>query len=185
MDSCLSPLPSTVRLRRAGRADAELLSKLGAETFTATFGSLYRPEDLAAFIAESHSAASYSRLLGDAAAAIWIAELNDGTPVGFAVARPCELPVPNMPPNSGELARLYVLPGAQGAGLGRRMLDEALLFLERNFDAVFLSVYKFNEGAQRLYARYGFEIIHEYDYMVGAHADPEYLMQRRMQAAHV
>ncbi len=179
MDSDRSPSQPKICLRRASRGDAETLSKLGAETFTATFGSLYRPEDLAAFLAESHSVVSYARLLIDPAAAIWIAETHDGTSVGYAVVRPCELPVPNMPPNSGELARLYILPAAQGGGLGRRMLEEALTFLESNFDAIFLSVYKFNEGAQRLYARYGFQIIHEYDYMVGAHADPEYLMQRR------
>lgn len=173
---------SAIQTRRAGPMDALRLSKLGAETFTATFGALYRPEDLAAFLAESHSVESYNRLLGDPDAAVWIAETDDPEPVGYAVARPCELPVPNLPPKSGELARLYIRPGAQGGGLGRRMLEDALAFLEVYFDAVFLSVYKYNEGAQRLYARYGFEIIHEYEYMVGNHADPEYLMRRRKQA---
>ena len=37
-------------IRRATPADAEALSRIGAETFTETFSHLYPPEDLAAFL---------------------------------------------------------------------------------------------------------------------------------------
>ena len=42
-------------LRPATIADAPALAKLGAETFVAAFGHLYREKDLAAFLAQVHN----------------------------------------------------------------------------------------------------------------------------------
>src|SRR5690606_19037438 len=50
-------------IRRAGPGDAAALAELGAKTFTLTFGHMYPPEDLAAYLAESHSEACYAGLL--------------------------------------------------------------------------------------------------------------------------
>ena len=41
-------------IRRAAVGDAETLSALSAETFSAAFAHLYPPADLAAFLAESY-----------------------------------------------------------------------------------------------------------------------------------
>lgn len=166
-------------IRLAAPADAPVLSALGAKTFTETFGHLYRPEDLAAFLDKSHSAAVYEKLLADPFSALWLAEGDDGAALGYGVAGPCTLPVPDMPPRAGELARLYLLKGAQGSGLGTRLLDLALEWLDAQFEHVYLSVYSENFGAQRLYTRHGFVKVCDYFYMVGDHADPEWIMHRR------
>ncbi|MEM9838423.1 MAG: GNAT family N-acetyltransferase, partial [Pseudomonadota bacterium] len=105
-------------------------------------------------------------------------EDETGTAVAFAVAGPCLLPVDEMPDGSGELTRLYVLQAHQGAGLGVMLLEQALAWLHANFREIYLSVYADNLGAQRLYSRYGFEIIKEYKDMVGNHADPEFIMHQ-------
>ncbi len=162
-----------------GAEFAPALAALGAETFTETFGHLYAPEDLAAFVSEAHAVEGYDYLLADPDTALWAAFVDDGTLVGYSVAGRCHLPAPNMGDSAGELRRLYVLKDHQGDGLGRRLLEPALDWLEGRFEEVYLSVYAENHGAQRLYARYGFEIIHEYKFMVGDHADPEFIMKRR------
>ena len=167
------------RIIRATRDDAALLAGLGAGTFTETFGHLYDPSDLAAFLEKSHSTAAYRRVLSDPAFAAWIVRSQDGEDVGYAVAGPCDLPVPDMPDNSGELCRLYLLRKAQGAGTGERLLSVALDWLTGRFSNIYLSVYSENYGAQRLYRRRGFEKILDYKYMVGAHSDPEWVMQLR------
>lgn len=41
-------------IRRATVEDAQVLSDLAARTFTETFGHLYPPEDLAAFLADAY-----------------------------------------------------------------------------------------------------------------------------------
>jgi ribosomal protein S18 acetylase RimI-like enzyme len=157
--------------------DAEVLSALGAETFTTTFGHLYSRENLEKFLTKGHSAEVYRKLAGDPESGVWIAEDKSGKGVGYAVAGPCTLPVPDRPASSGELARLYLLKDAQGAGLGARLLETALDFLRDRFEHIYLSVYRDNTTAQRLYQRYGFVKIHDYFYMVGDHADPEWIME--------
>ncbi|MDZ7628609.1 MAG: GNAT family N-acetyltransferase [Parvularculaceae bacterium] len=164
-------------IRPATPADEEVLASLGAGTFVATFGHLYARENLEKFLEKNHSRHAYRALLEDPSYATWIAETETGAAVGYAVAGPCTLPVPDMPANSGELVRLYLVDEAKGAGLGGRLLDTSLDFLRRRFSSIYLSVYRDNLIAQRLYSRAGFVKIHDYFYMVGDHADPEYIME--------
>ncbi len=167
----------TVAIRTASVDDADMLATLGAETFIATFGHLYSQANLEKFLKKGHSVEVYRQATADPESGVWIAEDSEGKAVGYAVAGPCTLPVPDMPANSGELARLYLLKEAHGKGLGARLLETALGFLSDRFTHVYLSVYRDNVVAQRLYQRYGFVKIHDYFYMVGDHADPEWIME--------
>jgi len=165
-------------IRRATLDDCHTIARLGAETFTETFGHLYDPKDLELFIATSHSAeANRSRL--EEGGAGWLALDDQGHDLGFSMVGPCALPVDPMPDRAGELTRLYVRQSAQGTGLGNRLLSQALDWMDEKYDQHYLSVFSENPGAQRLYHRYGFEKIKEYDYMVGHHADLEYVYQRK------
>lgn len=166
-------------VRRAQPRDAEALSELGGVTFTQTFGHLYNSKDLNYFLNKSHSVKAYTDILADPSFAVWIAEADDGKKIGYSVAGPCGLPVPNLPVNSGELVRLYLREDATGAGLGAKLLEPALDYLRAQFEHVYLSVYAENPRAQRLYQRFGFVKIHDYFYMVGEQADPEWIMELR------
>lgn len=172
------PGPCMKIVNTADPSLACVFAQIGQRSFTQTFGHLYQTEDLDHFLANSHSVDIYQSLLADPAHALWLAYNDDQKPVGYAVCGPCTLPVPDMPDHSGELARLYVLREAQGSGLGTRLLQICLSWLEDNFQHLFLSVYAENTGAQKLYRRHGFEKIHDYHYMVGNHADPEWIMKR-------
>lgn len=177
----------TAAIRAASEHDAATLSALGRETFSSTFGHLYRDSDLESFLRLNHAADFYRRILADVRYGVWIAETVSLDPVGYAVAGPCSLPAPGADLNSGELIRLYVKKGAQGAGLGRLLLETAIDFLQRRFARVYLGVYAENRAAQKLYSAFGFEKVDEYFYMVGEHADPEWIMElkdlRRIAAA--
>jgi GNAT superfamily N-acetyltransferase len=109
--------------------DAAALATLGAATFREAFGYLYPPDDLAAFLAETHTPAAWLSLLRDPALRTWVAEV-DARLVGYALAGSCKLPHPEVTANGGELLRLYVAESQQGGGIGRRLLDEALGWLE-------------------------------------------------------
>lgn len=165
-------------IRLAVMSDASALAQLGRATFTEKFGFLYKPEDLEAFFKKGHSEDIYAGILTDPASQIWVVETATNELVGFTVAGPCDLPLPDRPDNAGELQRFYLLGAHQGAGLGSQMLTLALDWLESRFEHIYLSVFYANHGAQRLYKRFGFETVHEYHYMVGNQADPEYIMKR-------
>lgn len=170
-------------IRRATPADAAALARIGAETFTLTFGHLYRPEDLAAFLGESHSEAAYAKLLADARYGLWLLEDLAGgeraRAVGFAVAGPCGLPHPGVAAADGELKRLYVLPEVQNGGWGGRLFEEAVGWLQRGGPRrIWISVWSENYGAQRFYARHGFAKVAEYEFPVGEQRDIEFMYRR-------
>ena len=165
-------------IRRAVVSDADALSAIGRETFVITFGHLYAPEDLAAFLDDSHSPGSYARLLDDPRYGLWL--LEDGSrAVGFAVAGPCGLPHPDVTPADGELKRLYLLPEVQNDGWGGRLFSTAIDWLQREGPRrLWISVWSENYGAQRFYARHGFGKVAEYEFPVGRHRDIEYMFRR-------
>ena len=165
-------------IRGANTADAALLADLGAATFVETFGHLYAPEDLQAFLGDSHSADAYARTLAKPDYALWIAE-RDGVAVGYAQAGPCGLPHPDATPADGELKRLYLRADAQGVGIGEALLRHALAWLERDGPrTLWISVWSENFGAQRFYARHGFQFAGEYEFIVGAQRDREFMYRR-------
>ncbi len=177
-ESHSDPFSSSLAIRRATIADAERLSRIGTRTFVDTFGHLYPDADLQAFLRESHAPEVYARYAGDAGYALWLLEDGDDA-VGYALAGPSTLPHPEVRPGDGELKRLYVLASAQNGGWGGRMFEQALDWLERDGPCtLWISVWSENLGAQRFYARHGFEKAGEYDFPVGRVRDREFIFRR-------
>ncbi len=165
-------------LRRAVPADAEALSALSAVCFTQTFGHLYPPQDLRAFLDEAYAVDAWASLLDDPDYATWLLEV-EGTPVGYATAGACSLPHADVKPGDGELKRLYVLREHQNDGLGGRLFDAAMQWLERGGPrTLWIGVWSENLGAQRFYARHGFERVGAYDFVVGQTRDHEFILRR-------
>lgn len=198
-------------IRRATPADAEALSDLSRTCFTQTFGHLYDPADLAAFLDEAYAPNVLRAELEDPDRATWLlfedvaceTEAASGTPspddhpraleagdeapassasqapIGYVTACPAHLPHPDVAPGDGEIQRLYILQGHQGGGRGTALLTTALDWLERDGPrTLWIGVWNENYGAQRFYARHGFEIVGDYSFMVGDHADYELITRR-------
>ncbi|MBS0229146.1 MAG: GNAT family N-acetyltransferase [Proteobacteria bacterium] len=170
----------TSSIRRATPADAAVLAEIGAATFIETFGHLYTPEDLQAFLDESHTEAAYANVLAaDAPYALWLAEDEAGRAIGYAQAGPCGLPHADVRAEDGEIKRLYLRADAQNGGVGHAMMDAAMAWLLRDGPrTLWLSVWSENFGAQRFYARYGFEFMAEYEFIVGQQRDREFMYRR-------
>ncbi len=165
-------------IRRATLADAPALADIGAATFIESFGHLYVPADLQAFLAESHSVAAYAAALANPEYAVWVAERN-GCVIGYAQAGPCGLPHADVRPGDGELKRLYLLKSEHNGGVGAALLDHALAWLERDGPrTLWISVWSENFGAQRFYGRRGFQFVGEYDFIVGQQRDREFMYRR-------
>ena len=168
----------TTTLRRATPDDAATLSRLATRTFTETFGHLYAPEDLDAFLAEAYAVERQRTILEHPDYAVWLLEA-DGEAVGHAAAGPCGLPHPQVARSDGELKRLYLVRGWQGGGAGTRMMDAAMRWLLRDGPrTLWVGVWSENIGAQRFYARYGFAMAGEYEFAVGRARDREFILRR-------
>jgi GNAT superfamily N-acetyltransferase len=169
---------TNLRFRDAAPKDARALAMLGARSFTETFGHLYSPENLEAFL-ENHSVERWQSELADPALAIRVGEA-EGQAVAYAKVGPPSLPfVPSGKPL--ELRQFYVLSGWQGAGVAAELMqwvfDEAR---RRGADELFLSVFVDNHRARRFYERFGFVPVGRYDFMVGTHADEDVIMRAQL-----
>ncbi|WP_312162444.1 GNAT family N-acetyltransferase [Phenylobacterium sp.] len=168
-------------IRRAEPSDAQVLSEIGARTFTETFAHLYPPEDLAAFLAEAYGLERTRADLAHPAKAQWLVE-SGGQAIGYALAGPCDLPHPDVTPASGELKRFYLLKDWQGGGVGGRLFAAVMDWLERDGPRdLWIGVWSENFGAQRFYGRHGFERVGEYGFKVGRTVDHEFILRRAAQ----
>jgi len=170
-----------VILRSALPADAPAVAALGRDSFVAAFGHLYRADDLAAFLAEAYDATAVAAEIAASAFRHRLAE-DEGRLVGF-----CKLRFPSPYGEHSDAARplalqqLYADPAHTGQGIGARLMDWALAEAGAlAADAIQLSVWSGNSGAQRFYGRYGFAKIAEIDFMVGSHRDDEFLLELRL-----
>ena len=168
-------------IRRAVPSDAEVSCKLTSDTFVETFGHMYPPEDLAAYLADSYTVEKQLALIEDPECAMWLLfENSTGAAVGHALAGPCGLPHAEARPEvDGEVRRLYVLKAHQNGGHGRKLMTAAMEWLLASGPRVlWLGVWSENLGAQRFYERYGFKKAGEYEFPVGKIRDHEFIFRR-------
>ena len=169
-------------IRRAQPQDGQALSRLGEtsfrETFLEDFAIPYPQADLAVFLRETYSLQATAAMIADPAQAVWIGETDEGA-AGYAVAGPCSLPYAERAPGDGELKRLYVLRRHHGLGLGPRLMETALAWLEREHAGrLWIGVWSGNLRAHRFYARYGFSKFGEHEFPIGAWRDREFALRR-------
>lgn len=169
------------RLRDATPADAPILSDLGRRTFVETFGHLYRPEDLAAFL-RGHDVDAWEAELADPTLTVRLAE-DGAAAAGFAKVGALKLPVETDLP-AAELRQFYILKPWQGAGLARILMEWVLGEARaRGAQELYLSVFSENHRARRFYERYGFEFVAPYAFMVGDQADEDHILRLTLEAA--
>jgi ribosomal protein S18 acetylase RimI-like enzyme len=168
-------------LRAATPADVSALAQLGRESFVAKFGDMYRPEDLAAFLEETHSPEAVSAELTHRERRYAVVELD------AALAGYCKLAIPSTLAEHDtarrpvEIKQLYTAPGMTGKGIGAALMDWALAEARAyRADAIQLSVWNGNADAQRFYARYGFAKAGDITFRVGEQLDHEFLFVLRL-----
>lgn len=79
----------------------------------------------------------------------------------------------------GYIQTVGVLPGWRDQGIGSRLIEFAENRIFGESPNVFICASSFNEGAQRLYSRLGYEVVGELkDYIVSGHS--EILMRKSL-----
>jgi ribosomal protein S18 acetylase RimI-like enzyme len=141
---------NTHYIRTASERDLPTVQKLLGICWHATYDDIYSSERVSAITADWHSLSSLNDQLAKPYSEFIVAERSDGL-AAMAYASQSD-------PAFVMLHQLYVLPGAQGQGLGREMLAE----IEAAFPdakAIRLEVEAANEKAVRFYERQGFETV--------------------------
>lgn len=172
-----------MQLRAATPDDAAPLARLGRESFCAAFEHLYRPEDLSAFLQQAYAVEVVAGEIADPQLTHRLAlDPESGALTGYIkVKQPSGYEEHSDAANPLGLGQLYCDPARTGEGIGAALMDWALDEARaRDCDAIQLSVYSENYGAQRFYQRYGFAKIADIHFMVGAQRDEEFLYELRL-----
>ncbi len=184
-----SSAAAALTIRPARPEDAAALSALKLACFRETFGAEgfaipYPAADLARFEVEAYGQPTVARELADPAHMSWVAEDGEGQLLAYAHVGPSKLPHADVREGDLELYQLYLRRAAQGAGLGKQLLDLALDWMAaRRPGALWLGVWQGNDRARHVYAGRGFEVVGEYRFAVGDWFDEEFIMRRQLPLA--
>lgn len=170
-----------IAYRPATRQDVAALAELGRTSFVDAFGYLYSADNLSRFLEQAYSRPVVEAELTSPERLFRIAE-RDGRMIGYCkIGFDARLDHDSRGRRAMELKQLYLCASETGGGIGAALMEWALDEARaRGFDDVILSVWSGNHGAQRFYARHGFEKIGDTIFMVGDHRDEEYLMGLRL-----
>jgi diamine N-acetyltransferase len=176
-------MPNPMILRPALPDDAPALAALGRDAFVAAFGQVYDPADLATFLDEVHDVDAVAGEITDPSIMHRLAEdPGAGTLIGFVkLKQPGWYGEYSDATNPISLGQLYTAPQRTGQGIGAALMEWAIGEARAlGCDAIQLSVWSENTGAQAFYQRYGFAKIADIDFWVGNHRDDEFLYELRL-----
>lgn len=168
-------------LRPALPSDVQPLADLGHESFCAAFQHLYRPDDLDGFLKQAYAPEVVAREIADPQ---YVHSLADD---GNRLLGYCKMQQPSGYTGESDarnpiaLNQLYTQPDLVGRGVGAALMEWAIdEARDRGCDAIQLSVWSGNFGAQRFYERYGFRKIADIEFWVGSQCDEEFLFELRL-----
>jgi ribosomal protein S18 acetylase RimI-like enzyme len=137
-------------LRFAQADDGDVVAAIQLAAWRATYGEM-NPAMVDGLDLQ-RTAQNWSRAAADGTRRLQLAEC-DGEVVGYALSGTCE----QQPDSVGEIDAVYLLPSAQGLGIGRLLVQDALKALaQEGFAECLLWVAEGNTHARSFYQHLGF-----------------------------
>ena len=149
-----------ITLRTASAADIPLLRRLAGAAFPPTYAAILSPEQLDYMMQWMYSEESLRGQLA-AGQTFYIAAL-DGTPCGYLSVEPQE-------PSLFHLQKIYVVPAAQGRGVGEALFRQAVAHVRTHGmlpARLELNVNRYNR-AVGFYERMGMQRLRSVDIPIG------------------
>ncbi len=166
-------------IRSATVADAAAISDLFHRSFTATFGHIYPPEDLAGFLAGCPQE-RFEGEIQSADFATFVGHDADGGLLGYCTLGPQDLGV-ELEEKSWVLRQLYLDEAAKGSGLAQALMQHAVAEARaRQVDNLYLTVWVENHRARRFYDTHGFEEVGQYAFVVGSTVDDDRILRLKL-----
>jgi diamine N-acetyltransferase len=160
-----------VSIRDAGPEAIELIQQLAEQTWWPTYSSIVSKEQIRYMLDLIYSVQTLEQVMTDGSQHFMILYNGEGAQ-GFASygARKDE-------PGVFKLHKIYVLPGNQGKGYGKLLVDEVRRRIQReNSHTLDLNVNRFNP-AKSFYEKLGFRVIREEDVPIGPYWMNDYVMR--------
>jgi len=161
-------------IREADQDDINTIGYLAHEVWPVAYGEILTPAQLKYMLDLIYSPASLRKQMSVDKHQFVIAELDE-EPVGFASYSKI------IEPSTFKLHKLYVMPGTQGKGLGKALLDDVMeRAIELGAKHLQLNVNRHNV-ARSFYEKMGFVIINEEDVDIGnGYFMNDYVMEKNL-----
>lgn len=171
--------PKSNPVIRHGKVDdADLLSELGARTFSETFAADNRPEDMDAYLGAAFGRTQQAAELADPDSIFLIAEV-EGVAAGYAKLHPGRAPESITGQRPIELVRLYVAQAWLGHGVGAALMSACLGEARRkDYRTLWLGVWEHNNRARAFYRKWEFRDVGQHIFQLGDDPQTDILMER-------
>lgn len=151
-----------MHIRKAGKGDCLLIRELASRTWWHTYGAILSAAQLDYMFEMMYSPESLRRQIEEQGHVYFVA-CRDDVPCGYVSVQP-----------QGErlyhLQKIYVLPGMQGTGAGRLLMEHALQYVKGLYPSepvtVELNVNRENK-AKTFYEHMGFHVARSGDFPIG------------------
>ena len=170
-------------VRVATPDDAALLHRIAAETFPLACPLDAPEENIAAFIAQNLSEASFAGYLADPERELFIAEV-DGDAAGYTMVVFGEPADPDVVASvstrpTAELSKLYVRESHHRAGVAARLVEASMhAAAVRGVASMWLGVNDQNDRANRFYEKNGFARVGTKRFRLGERFESDFVRER-------
>ena len=159
----------SIQIIQANSSHTPLIAGIGRSSFHDAFSRLFRvSQDIEHYLEHTYSEEKISRSLARENNVYFLA--FDGTnAVGFTKVKKHSLASQIDSVWQSELQKIYVLPGAQGAGVGKLLMQEVLKLMEQvQPEYLWLDVIVENDKARRFYEKTGFTRHGDHYFTIGS-----------------
>jgi len=169
-----------MQIRDALRSDLTAVRRVAVESYVDKFAEFNTPENMEAFLTTTYSESAFENEFDEPGSKLLVA-CEDDLIVGFVRLRTSREVEEKLGASTLELQRLYIATGWQGRSIGHTLMEEALRYAQKiQVDWMWLGVWEKNFGAQRFYARYGFERFGEHTFWMGDDPQVDWLLKKKL-----
>ncbi len=167
-------------ITEATRKDAELIADMSRQTFYDTFAPDNKKEDMDQFMNEVFTKEELMKEVG-ARGNIFLLAYVDEEPAGYVRMREFNNPPSLRNTPSMEAARIYVVKGFIGTGVGAALMQRCIdISIELKKKLIWLGVWEKNYRAIAFYQKWGFEKFDESKFILGSDVQTDWLMKKKL-----
>lgn len=162
----------TFSIRRALPDDAAAVAELAERTFVDTFAGQNRPEDVAAYLAQTYGAEIQRREIEDPNTITLIVD-DAGTLIAYTQLK--------LSPAAVEIGRFYVDRSRHGHGVAQALMDASIAAASSTgAQRIWLGVWEKNARAIAFYAKCRFRDIGSHPFLLGSDLQTDREMERML-----
>ena len=168
------------KLRNVTISDLDALIEVSVQTFVTAFGHMNTPENMSFYLDQAFNREQLTSELNNTGSQFYF--LEEGSEViGYLKVNLGTAQTESVDPEAIEIQRIYLIPKAQGLGLGKSLIKTAeTIGSQHNCSLIWLGVWEKNMKSIGFYKRMGFTIFDSHDFPFGDDLQTDHLMKKNI-----